>query len=406
MLPPLCLKLLVLGPKRPLRSLTVCSRVQVKWRWLCGAEMAELLLSCPAVLRLSAASKQRSTIGLSTLLSPTEGSMSASTPFRPNSQMSWHGLTCSGTACLLLPARCFVLRVLQMLQYLRELPQQLAQGMPRLGIRCPALRSSGHSGSDEWHRKARGFQGKGKEIHSEVLLSAVPLVPSGLQRHCRTMVVNMVWAVDKGKEDLTLAMLWLASYLFLLRVPSEVAGFALRRPSLSVACVVQALPMCKCQPSSELAASKQTIIWRQQDEVCIRIRRRKNRPQGSGVIKRICTRAGSKRTCPVHALWDGFFQHLPDGTAPWELLSASYVRLRLKRILEQLGIPGAAKFGTHDFRRGHAEDLRKSGSSLAEILNAGQWQSASFMKYIEEVGLERDVAYLCAISEEEEQFVD
>ena len=36
---------------------------------------------------------------------------------------------------------------------------------------------------------------------------ATAIVIVGLQCHCRTMVVNMVWAVDKGKEDLTLAML-------------------------------------------------------------------------------------------------------------------------------------------------------------------------------------------------------
>ena len=38
------------------------------------------------------------------------------------------------------------------------------------------------------------------------------------------MVVNMVWAVEKGSEELTMAMLWLVSYLFLLRVPSEVSA--------------------------------------------------------------------------------------------------------------------------------------------------------------------------------------
>ena len=33
------------------------------------------------------------------------------------------------------------------------------------------------------------------------------------------------------------------------------------------------------------------------------------------------------------------------------------------------------------------QDMRKSGCTLAQILNAGQWKSAAFMKYIDEVGL-------------------
>ena len=38
----------------------------------------------------------------------------------------------------------------------------------------------------------------------------------------KTYVTNMVLAVDKGGETLSMAMLWLMSYLFLLRLPSEV----------------------------------------------------------------------------------------------------------------------------------------------------------------------------------------
>ena len=37
----------------------------------------------------------------------------------------------------------------------------------------------------------------------------------------RTVVVNMVLAVQRGLEDQAFAMLWLVSYLYLLRLPSE-----------------------------------------------------------------------------------------------------------------------------------------------------------------------------------------
>ena len=40
----------------------------------------------------------------------------------------------------------------------------------------------------------------------------------------RTFVTNMVLSVQRGLEDTTFAMLWLISYTFLLRFPSEVGA--------------------------------------------------------------------------------------------------------------------------------------------------------------------------------------
>ena len=42
------------------------------------------------------------------------------------------------------------------------------------------------------------------------------------------------------------------------------------------------------------------------------------------------------------------------------------------------------------FRRGHAEDLRRGGSRLYEILAAGDWKSGAFLAYLDRVSLERD----------------
>ena len=86
------------------------------------------------------------------------------------------------------------------------------------------------------------------------------------------------------------------------------------------------------------------------------------------------------------------------------------------------------RYRTHDLRRGHAEDMRRSGCTLAQILQAGQWRSAAFLKYLDEVrllvvylnfqhapsahlclqaDLEKDVAYAIAIhSDDEEEFID
>ena len=46
----------------------------------------------------------------------------------------------------------------------------------------------------------------------------------------------------------------------------------------------------------------------------------------------------------------------------------------------------------HDFRRGHARDLQLAGRNLKQILEAGEWRSPAFLKYLDVEGLERDAA--------------
>ena len=161
--------------------------------------------------------------------------------------------------------------------------------------------------------------------------------------------------------------------------------------------------MCKAVPNSHRAAKEQSIIWKDGDEVCLRIARRKNRPNGSGTMRRKCTCKGGQMTCAIHMLWEQFFEKLDDGEKPWAHIAAGTARSRLRQILCRLDIKEAGKYGTQDFRRGHAEaplcfralyidlipcrlqDMRTSGCTLAEILLAGQWKSIAFLKYLDEV---------------------
>jgi len=51
--------------------------------------------------------------------------------------------------------------------------------------------------------------------------------------------------------------------------------------------------------------------------------------------------------------------------------------------------------------------MRECGHSLAEILAAGQWRGSSFIKYVKEAELEKEVAYQVAIQSDEEcEFID
>ena len=128
--------------------------------------------------------------------------------------------------------------------------------------------------------------------------------------------------------------------------------------------------------------------------------------QGSGVLKRVCTCRGDPLMCMVHTFWDQFIAHLPEGSRPWEFVSASTARTRLHRILEVLRVPGPKSYGTHDFTRGHAEDMRLSGCTLQEILAAGQWRSSAFIKYLNEAELDKDLAFAVAIESDAEEWID
>ena len=189
-----------------------------------------------------------------------------------------------------------------------------------------------------------------------------PLDVSRAQVPCcdRTKVGNMVRAVQHGREDLSYAMLWLVSYLFLLRLPSEaillhVVCYALHAPTCVSFLLGQALPICKMSPKSEAAACEQSILWKEGDEICLRLARRKNRPNGSGAMRRKCSCSGGSSTCAVHMLWDGYFALLEDGAKPWLHISAGTARTHLRQTLQRLDVPDASQYGTHDFRRGHAE---------------------------------------------------
>jgi hypothetical protein len=146
----------------------------------------------------------------------------------------------------------------------------------------------------------------------------------------------------------------------------------------------QALPLCVGSPEIQGADCKQTLIWREGDVVCLRLLRRKNKPKGSGTLRRVCTCLGCKHTCVVHTLWDQFLGLLPTGSEPWSNISPGEALHRIRRVLQRLQVANAKGYRTQDLRRGHAEDMRQSGSPLAEILKAGQWRSAAFMKYLDE----------------------
>ena len=64
------------------------------------------------------------------------------------------------------------------------------------------------------------------------------------------------------------------------------------------------------------------------------------------------------------------------------------------RRLHDLQVDGASGFWLHDFRRGRAQDMVDSGGRLSEILQAGEWASPAFTRY-----LDMEVLETCAVVE-------
>lgn len=101
-------------------------------------------------------------------------------------------------------------------------------------------------------------------------------------------------------------------------------------------------------------AGAQSLLWRENDELCLELASRKNRQSGSGVIRRRCTCQGNKDICPIHVLWESFAVSATPGQRLWQGVTAGIARTRLRQLLSRLHVDNAMLHNTHDFRRGHA----------------------------------------------------
>ena len=169
-------------------------------------------------------------------------------------------------------------------------------------------------------------------------------------------------------ETRELAMLFLAAYVFLLRVPSE------------------ALPMAT-QASNSTGAAVPVFTLRG-NMVELWLPKRKNRRSPSTQF-RPCWCKKCPLTCPVHVL-GAYMTQFPSGTQPFLGITPAKAGIGLRKLLRDTGVPNASSYVPHDARRGHAEDLRRGGATLGEILRAGDWRSPAFLQYLNAEQLDLD----------------
>ena len=87
--------------------------------------------------------------------------------------------------------------------------------------------------------------------------------------------------------------------------------------------------------------------------------------------------------CPVHILWESILQT----TSPGDLLFPALINANINRILKaaftRAGVVDGPRFSAHCFRRGAANELLRSGPSLATIMKAGGWTSGGYRVYLD-----------------------
>ena len=112
----------------------------------------------------------------------------------------------------------------------------------------------------------------------------------------------------------------------------------------------------------------------------VTLARRKNMEQVS-ILKRecMCDQQGVV-LCGVHQLKNAVSRARREGRR--RVFSYSYESF-LRWTQHYADAVGVGRVGTHGFRRGMAQDMALQGCPLYEILKAGGWKSASFLKYMD-----------------------
>ena len=117
----------------------------------------------------------------------------------------------------------------------------------------------------------------------------------------------------------------------------------------------------------------------------IRFARRKHRQSGS-LLQRPCVCGSQGRQwCVVHR----FLELAGTVGTTWFNDTAYQTQKVLRDSLEGLKIPLASAFTLKSFRAGKATAMAANGDGLAAILQAGEWKSAAFLRYVSETEIDR-----------------
>ena len=156
--------------------------------------------------------------------------------------------------------------------------------------------------------------------------------------HRKQVEAMLAWA-EQHPEYTRCAVLYLFTYVFLLRLPSE------------------ALPAIA---GGEGCPDAHSILVCDGSKLTLTLQSRKNRPQGSQ-LTRGCWCSKSAATCPVRVLGRIVGSRSP-GEPLFGGISSKRAATNLRHMLHETGVKKSSHYRTHDLRRGHARDLQLAGS--------------------------------------------
>ena len=123
-------------------------------------------------------------------------------------------------------------------------------------------------------------------------------------------------------------------------------------------------------------------VWIASDgALVVRLRRRKNRPNGS-MLKRKCLCNVNAALCPP-CVMKPLLAEKEVGERLW-FISAHEAVTVLQGLMQKGGRKDWASFTLKTYRASSATSMASEGNSLGTILNAGEWRSAAFLRYVDE----------------------
>ena len=108
--------------------------------------------------------------------------------------------------------------------------------------------------------------------------------------------------------------------------------------------------------------------------------------------RRCCCKNSGRSLCAVHKMIPIIARARQSGGGRLFNVSVHCFLRKLRELGASCGIANSDKLGTHVLRRGMARDIIDAGGSLATLLRAGDWKSASYIKYLREGQVEERAA--------------
>jgi hypothetical protein len=179
------------------------------------------------------------------------------------------------------------------------------------------------------------------------------------------IMVQLIQMLLRMEVPPGMAVLAVIAWQFLLRVQSE------------------GIPLVRGSPAAchGLPPACHSGVWIAADKIHIRLRKRKHRASGSW-LKRACTCSECPLLCGIHFAGQ-YVMTKPIGEELFGFSQAQFTHA-IKRALTLLEIPGASTFSLKAFRAGRATELALKGVPIGKILQAGEWKSSAFLRYIDE----------------------